>query len=98
MDIIKQVKELGNPKSTKKTKESPAHMDICEYVRPILENGDEVSLPLLARLIKFKILWLKQQDQQRIADEKKVSTLNIYCTNHYHSYSICFSHAALYLA
>ena len=67
-----QVKELGNPKN-KKGKDSPPHVDICETVRPIIENGDELPLPLLCRLIKFKILWLKQNDMQRIAAEKKVT-------------------------
>jgi len=62
---------LGNPKN-KKGKDSPPHADICETVRPIIENGDELPLPLLCRLIKFKILWLKQIDSQRIANEKKV--------------------------
>lgn len=69
--IYPQVKELGNPKN-KKGKDSPPHVDICETVRPIIENGDELPLGLLCRLIKFKILWLKQADQQRIAAEKKV--------------------------
>ena len=77
-----QVKELGNPKN-KKGKDSPPHVDICETVRPIIENGDELPLPLLCRLIKFKILWLKQNDMQRIAAEKKVNyffgTFSLHC-------------------
>lgn len=67
-----QVKELGNPKN-KKGKDSPPHVDICETVRPIIENGDDLPLPLLCRLIKFKILWLKQADIQRTAAELKVT-------------------------
>ena len=69
-----QVRELGNPKN-KKGKDSPPHVDICETVRPIIENGDELPLPLLCRLIKFKILWLKQLDNQRIAAELKVTNI-----------------------
>ncbi|XP_067947410.1 sperm-associated antigen 17-like [Watersipora subatra] len=70
--LFEEVKDLGNPKN-KKGKDSPPHVDICETVRPIIENGDELPLPLLCRLIKFKILWLKQTDNQRISAELKAA-------------------------
>uniref|UniRef100_K1PP61 Sperm-associated antigen 17 n=1 Tax=Magallana gigas TaxID=29159 RepID=K1PP61_MAGGI len=67
-----EVKELGNPKG-KKPKEVPQHFEVCEPCKIHLDNGEEIPLPLLARLIKFKLLAIKANDLKRRETEKKVS-------------------------
>lgn len=64
--------ELGNPKG-KKPKETPPHYEVCEPCKNHLDLGEEVPLHLLAKLIKFKLLWIKQNDLKRRDNEKKVS-------------------------
>ncbi|XP_056016108.1 sperm-associated antigen 17-like isoform X7 [Ostrea edulis] len=65
-----EVRELGNPKG-KKPKEVPQHFEVCEPCRIHLDNGEEIPLPLLARLIKFKLLAIKANDLKRRETEKK---------------------------
>lgn len=67
-----QVNDLGNPKNKGKVKEVPAHADICEPCRNYLENGEDIPLTLLAKLIKFKLLDIKAKDVRRRDSEKKV--------------------------
>lgn len=73
--VCLQVRELGNPKG-KKPKEVPQHFEVCEPCRIHLDNGEEIPLPLLARLIKFKLLAIKANDLKRRETEKKVSYYN----------------------
>lgn len=63
---------MGNPKG-KKPKEVPQHFEVCEPCKIPLDNGEEIPLPLLARLIKFKLLAIKANDLKRRETEKKVS-------------------------
>ncbi|XP_061176448.1 sperm-associated antigen 17-like isoform X2 [Saccostrea echinata] len=67
-----EVRELGNPKG-KKPKEVPQHFEVCEPCKTHLDNGEEIPLPLLARLIKFKLLSIKANDLRRRETEKKAS-------------------------
>lgn len=67
-----EVKELGNPKG-KKPKEVPQHFEVCEPCKIHLDNGEEIPLPLLARLIKFKLLAIKANDLKRRETEKKAA-------------------------
>ncbi|XP_056016107.1 sperm-associated antigen 17-like isoform X6 [Ostrea edulis] len=67
-----EVRELGNPKG-KKPKEVPQHFEVCEPCRIHLDNGEEIPLPLLARLIKFKLLAIKANDLKRRETEKKAA-------------------------
>lgn len=66
-----QVRELGNPKS-KKSKEVPAFSEVCEPCKQFLDSGEEIPLPLLAKLIKYRLLAIKSIDMKRIEALKKV--------------------------
>eukprot|EP00058_Branchiostoma_floridae_P002587 XP_002588075.1 hypothetical protein BRAFLDRAFT_83075 [Branchiostoma floridae] len=69
-DLFEQVKELGNPKA-KKGKETPQFYEICESVKPMLDEGLDVPILVLAKLIKFKLLDIKVNDLKRREAEKK---------------------------
>ena len=75
--VLFQVRELGNPKA-KKTKDTPAHSEVCEPCKQYLDNGEEVPLPLLARLLKFKFLAVKSNDLKRKDADKKVSQIKLF--------------------
>ena len=47
-------------------------MEICDFVKSVIDKGEKLSTSMLARLIKFKLLTIKAKDQERRADEKKV--------------------------
>ena len=64
------MKELGNPKN-KKPKNVPANFEVCEICKTFLDNEEEVPLPLLAKLIKFCLLAIKDDDIKRKEAEKK---------------------------
>jgi len=68
---IIQVNELGNPKG-KKAKETPQHYEVCEPCKEYLDKGEDIPIPLLAKLVKFKLLDAKQKDLRRRENEKKV--------------------------
>ncbi|CAH1799483.1 unnamed protein product [Owenia fusiformis] len=71
-ELFQQVKELGNPKA-KKTKDTPQHSEVCEPCKLYLDSGEDIPLPLLAKLIKFKLLNVKQNDLKRRDAEKKAA-------------------------
>ncbi|KAI8520911.1 Sperm-associated antigen 17, partial [Branchiostoma belcheri] len=71
-DLFEQVKELGNPKA-KKGKETPQFYEICESVKPMLDEGLEVPILVLAKLLKFKLLDIKANDLKRRETEKKAA-------------------------
>lgn len=51
-------------------------MEVCDFVKSVIDKGEKLSTSMLARLIKFKLLMVKTKDQERRADEKKV---RLYC-------------------
>ena len=75
------MKDLGNPKS-KKAKETPQHYEVCEPCKLHLDNNEDIPLPLLAKLIKFKLLSIKANDQKRRDMEKKVIYMTALHFNH----------------
>ena len=72
-----QAQELGNPKG-KKPKDIPLNIEVCEACKPYLDANEEIPLALLAKLIKYKLLDLKQKDLNRRDAEKKVGVTIIY--------------------
>ncbi|XP_047656196.1 sperm-associated antigen 17-like isoform X2 [Tachysurus fulvidraco] len=63
---VSQINDLGNPKM-RKTQELPAFYEVTEVARSVLDSGDELSVDLLAKLVKFQLLDIKNTDIQRRA-------------------------------
>lgn len=74
-----QARELGNPK-VKKPKEVPPYYEACEPCKLYLDAGDEVPLPQLAKLIKFRLLAVKAADLKRREVDKKVRIIDFSCS------------------
>lgn len=55
-----------------KTKDSLPFAEICEACKPYVDAGEEIPLPMLAQLIKFRLLTIKDSDQKRREIEAKV--------------------------
>lgn len=50
---------------------------MCEQVKPLVDQGEPIPPSLMAKLLKFKLLHVKQKDLDRREEERKVP-LNIY--------------------
>lgn len=66
------MQEFGNPKGIKKGVTPPLYYEICEAVKSMLDAKEEIPLPLLAKLIKWKLLDIKAVDKKKRDMEKKV--------------------------
>ncbi|XP_018425052.1 PREDICTED: sperm-associated antigen 17 [Nanorana parkeri] len=62
--VLEQVHELGNPK-IKKSKDAPLYYEVTEAAKFLLDGGGKLPLPLIAKLLKFQFLNIKQRDLQR---------------------------------
>ena len=65
-----QVNELGNPKNKKPAK-VPQFYEITEIIFGLISAGQEIPLPLWAKLIKFGLVNIKSNDMQRREGESK---------------------------
>uniref|UniRef100_S4RXD3 Sperm associated antigen 17 n=1 Tax=Petromyzon marinus TaxID=7757 RepID=S4RXD3_PETMA len=83
-DVMTQINELGNPKG-KRPKDLPVYYEILEVAKTAVDAGQAISLPVLAKLIKFMLLGVKQKDQQwreaknKAAEEKAKEMAEVDC-------------------
>ena len=58
----------------------PDFVEVCEQVKPLIDQEEDIPPPLLAKLLKFKLLHLKVKDRERREEEKKVD-ICLCCTS-----------------
>lgn len=51
---------------------APQFVEICDHVKTTMDQGDSISISLLAKLVKFKMLMIKNKDRERREIENKV--------------------------
>ena len=66
----------GNPK--------PLYGEICEQVKILSDQGNNIPITTLAKLIKFKLISLKTKEKERNENEKKVSLIILFISKKFH--------------
>ncbi|CAK6967972.1 LOW QUALITY PROTEIN: sperm-associated antigen 17 [Scomber scombrus] len=61
---LTMIHELGNPK-TKKPDDVPVYYEVTEPAKVLLDAGEEIPCDLMAKILKFQLLQIKDNDQQR---------------------------------
>ncbi|XP_067849079.1 sperm-associated antigen 17 isoform X2 [Heptranchias perlo] len=69
---MQQIVEYGNPKS-KKPSDPPMFYEITEVAWALLAKGEQLSLPLLSKVVKFQLLCIKQKDLQKKENKNKAT-------------------------
>ena len=59
-----------------KAAKPPPFIEIVDSIKSLVEQGEDIPPNLLAKLLKFKMLMIKQKDLDRREDEKKVCYVN----------------------
>ena len=63
----------------------PPFFEVIDSIKVLIEQGEDVPANLLAKLLKFKLLMIKQKDFERREEEKKVTMLDLF-----QLYTLCF--------
>ncbi|XP_030017766.1 sperm-associated antigen 17 [Sphaeramia orbicularis] len=66
---LAKIHELGNPKA-KKTDDTPVFFEVTEPAKMLLDAGEQIPCDLMAKIVKFLLLQIKTNDQQRREAEK----------------------------
>lgn len=69
-ELMALVDEIGNPK-TRKAKELPKYFEITEFIKGLMDAGEEIPIHLWAKLIKFGLLNAKDADMKKRETEAK---------------------------
>ncbi|XP_054457183.1 LOW QUALITY PROTEIN: sperm-associated antigen 17 [Anoplopoma fimbria] len=71
---LEKIHELGNPKA-KKPDDVPTFYEVTESAKVLLDAGEEIPCDLMAKILKFQLLQIKANDQQRReAEQEKTNT------------------------
>ncbi|KAK9524640.1 hypothetical protein VZT92_017015 [Zoarces viviparus] len=61
---LTKINELGNPKA-KRPDDIPTFYEVTESAKELLDAGEEITCDLMAKILKFQLLHIKANDQQR---------------------------------
>ncbi|XP_053272684.1 sperm-associated antigen 17 [Pleuronectes platessa] len=71
---IAMIQDLGNPKSKRKD-DTPMFYEVTESAKLLLDAGEEIPCELMAKILKFQLLQVKTNDQQRRAAEQALEEM-----------------------
>ncbi|KAK2570951.1 Sperm-associated antigen 17 [Acropora cervicornis] len=77
--LLRDVKEFAKGASTGgKSKgassgKPPPFFEVCEQIKPLVDHGEPIPPLLMAKLLKFKLLHIKQKDLERREEERKAA-------------------------
>ncbi|XP_065057686.1 sperm-associated antigen 17-like isoform X2 [Rhopilema esculentum] len=72
--LLKEIKDLAHGKVGKvKMSKPPPFFEVIDSIKVLIEQGEDVPASLLAKLLKFKLLMIKQKEFERREEEKKAA-------------------------
>ncbi|CAB1452350.1 unnamed protein product [Pleuronectes platessa] len=71
---IAMIQDLGNPKSKRKD-DTPMFYEVTESAKLLLDAGEEIPCELMAKILKFQLLQVKTNDQQRRVAEQALEEM-----------------------